>query len=97
MAMCLLAIYPATRLDWPVLARLAAVTFYSLPGMPGWPSVHWLASVQSIDGQWPIPGIRLACLAAVIVLALTGGWRMAGPARPATSPAARVPQAVTGP
>jgi hypothetical protein len=35
MVFCLLALYPASRLDWPMLARLTVATIYSMPGMPG--------------------------------------------------------------
>jgi hypothetical protein len=35
MMICLLALYPATAIDWPVLARLVAGTFFTTPGMPG--------------------------------------------------------------
>ena len=42
MAFCLLALYPAIRLDWPMLIRLAAAVIYYLPGVPTGASVPWL-------------------------------------------------------
>ena len=75
MAFCLLALYPASRLDWPMLGRLAAVTIYSVPGMPGRPRSPWLAAVTRADQILVIPLVRLMALVAVVVLCLSGAWR----------------------
>jgi hypothetical protein len=75
MVFCLLALYPASRLDWPLLARLAAVTVYSMPGMPGRPHLAWLAAVTRADQMLLVPLVRFAALVAVIVLCLGGAWR----------------------
>ena len=77
MAFCLLALYPASRLDWPVLARLTAGTVYYLPGMPG-PLTGELGALFHEEHVLLVPVIRFAALAAVIVLCLTGAWRSAG-------------------
>jgi hypothetical protein len=74
MAFCLLALYPASRLDWPLLARLAAVTIYSLPGMPGMPRSPWLAAITTVNEQLTVPATRFAALVAVVLLAVTGAW-----------------------
>jgi hypothetical protein len=74
MAFCLLALYPASRLDWPLLARLAAVTIYSLPGMPGMPRSVWLAAITTVNEQLTVPATRFAALVAVVLLAMTGAW-----------------------
>ena len=74
MAFCLLALYPASRLDWPLLGRLAAVTIYSMPGMPGMPRSPWLAAVTTANENVVVPAIRLAALVAVVLLAFTGAW-----------------------
>ena len=34
MVICLLVLYPASRLDWLVLARLAVATLANMPGDP---------------------------------------------------------------
>jgi len=73
MALCLLALYPPSRLDWPILARLGTVSLCYLPGMPrmlpaGLPPVLHEAQIVAV------PLIRLATLAAVIALCLTGAW-----------------------
>jgi hypothetical protein len=83
MVFCLLAVFPASRLDWPVLARLAAGTLYSLPGMPG-PLPAVLGGFLPVEQRLVVPVIRLAALAAVIVLCLTGAWH----ARPREGPPA---------
>ena len=43
MAFCLIALYPASRLDWLVLLRLTAATFALMPGNTGFPAQHLLA------------------------------------------------------
>ena len=73
MALCLLALYPATRLDWPVLARLTAGTLYYLPGMPG-PLPGGLGSLLHEERVLLVPLIRFAALVAVVVLCVTGAW-----------------------
>lgn len=75
MVFCLLALYPASRLDWPLLGRLAAVTVYSMPGMPGRPHLAWLAAMTRADQVLMVPLARFAALVAVIVLCLSGAWR----------------------
>jgi hypothetical protein len=83
MVFCLLAVFPASRLDWPVLARLAAGTLYSLPGMPG-PLPAVFGGFLPVEQRLVVPVIRLAALAVVIVLCLTGAWH----ARPREGPSA---------
>jgi len=61
MALCLLALYPPSRLDWPILARLGTVSLCYLPGMPrmlpaGLPPVLHEAQIVAV------PLIRLATL-----------------------------------
>jgi hypothetical protein len=77
-ALCLLALYPASRLDWVMLVQLTAGTCYSMPGMavgqrPGWPGV--LSHLRHLP---LFPMIMLGALAAVIVLAVTGAWNLPG-------------------
>jgi hypothetical protein len=83
MVFCLLALFPASRLDWPVLARLGAGTLYSMPGMPGpLPAVFF--GFLPVEQRLLVPLIRLAALLAVIALCLTGAWQ----ARPRAGPPA---------
>jgi len=74
MVFCLLALFPASRLDWPVLARLVAGTLYSIPGMPGpLPAVFF--GLLPFEQRLLVPLIRLAALLAVVALCLTGAWQ----------------------
>jgi hypothetical protein len=73
MVFCLLALFPSSRLDWPVLARLGAGTIYSMPGMPGMlPAVFF--GLLPVEQRLLVPLIRLAALLAVLALCLTGAW-----------------------
>ncbi len=81
MAFCLLALYPASRLDWPMIARLVAGIFYSTPGMPGTLTVPPLGEVEHYFMVFIVPATRLAALMAVLVLCLTGAWQAREPLR----------------
>jgi hypothetical protein len=84
MVFCLLALFPASRLDWPVLARLGAGTLYSIPGMPG-PLPAVFLGLLPVEQRLLVPLVRLAALLAVMALCLTGAWharRRAGPPGP---------------
>jgi hypothetical protein len=97
MVFCLLALFPASRLDWPVLARLGAGTLYSIPGMPGpLPAVFF--GLLPVEQRLLVPLIRLAALLAVLGLCLTGAWhsrRRAGPPGPGREWARRLLSART--
>jgi hypothetical protein len=93
----LLALFPASRLDWPVLARLGAGTLYSIPGMPG-PLPAMFLGLLPVEQRLLVPLVRLAALLAVIALCLTGAWqarRRAGPPGPRPGGAHRLLSART--
>jgi hypothetical protein len=72
MAICLLAVYPASRLDWLVLGRLILTAPVYLPGVPG-PIPVWVNDAINVVGEVVSPWARL--LAAVGFIALcVGGW-----------------------
>jgi hypothetical protein len=72
MAICLLAVYPASRLDWLVLGRLILTAPVYLPGVPG-PIPAWVNDAINVVGEVVSPWARL--LAAVGFIALcVGGW-----------------------
>lgn len=83
MLVCLLVLYPASRLDWLVLIRLVAGT---IPNTPGHPMAHprsvaWLhhVAVHVIS-----PMVLLAAAAAFVWLCWSGHWKMDQPGgRPA--------------
>jgi hypothetical protein len=75
-AFCLLALYPPSRLDWPMLARQVGGTLYLIPGITvgmhtGWPGVFTRAEHYGL-----VPLIRLGALIAVVALAITRAWHV---------------------
>jgi hypothetical protein len=81
MIIALLALYPASRLDWVVLIRLcfAAITYMDAVALP-----HGrLLSLQMFEGEWITSAVRLLAVAALVWLLISGrwGWR----SRPAGS------------
>jgi hypothetical protein len=79
MAFCLLALYPASRIDWLVLARLTAATFALMPGNAGFPPQHVLAVITADSLFWWTPAVLLAAAVALVWLAVTGRWKMGSP------------------
>jgi hypothetical protein len=76
MAFCLLALYPATRLDWVMLAQLTAGVFVLMPGNAGSPPGHMLTVINN-DLLYQVgPALLLACAVALLLLGLTGRWKM---------------------
>jgi alpha-1,6-mannosyltransferase len=72
MAVSLLALYPASWLDWVVLVRLfAGATVYAQavqsPAEP-----RWLYDVAQFNGTWLTPGVRLLAAAAFVWFCLSG-------------------------
>jgi hypothetical protein len=75
MVMCLIALYPATRLDWPVLARLAAGTLWSSARLPSNIPVSWLSASMRELRVLVIPAVpQLGALAAIVILCVTAAW-----------------------
>ena len=84
MAIGLLALYTASRLDWVVLIRLlAGATIYAQavqsPAEP-----HWLYDLGQFNGTWLTPGVRLLAAVALVWLCVSGrwGWRSRSAASP---------------
>ena len=74
MAVSLLALYSASRLDWVVLIRLlAGATIYAQavqsPAEP-----HWLYDLGQFNGTWLTPGVRLLAAVAFVWLCVSGRW-----------------------
>jgi alpha-1,6-mannosyltransferase len=85
MVLCLLALYPASRLDWLVLLRLAAATFALMPGNAGFPPQHLLAGITAASLYWVTPACLLAASAGLVWLVGSQRWKMD---RPTVIPAA---------
>jgi hypothetical protein len=78
-ALCLLALYPASRLDWLVLIRLTTTTFAFMPGNAGFPASHVLRVITTDTLYYVAPLILLGVAAALVWLALTRRWNMDAP------------------
>lgn len=84
MLFCVLALYPATVLDWALVTRLGVCTAALLPTVtPRMFGGHDAAALFFADyGKVLTPVVRLAALAVVALLLLRPGWRryLSGPA-----------------
>ena len=79
MVFCLLALYPASRIDWLALARLTAATFALMPGNAVTPPQHWLQVITNDSVFWWAPVVLLAAAVALVWLCLTNRWKMGPP------------------
>jgi hypothetical protein len=88
----LLALYPASRLDYAVIGQMTASTFALVPGgstFPpprGWLTTFWNGTLSVIT-----PTVLLAAVVAVVLLCVSGAWNT-GPARAGLRPDAPVPR-----
>ncbi|MGO9503461.1 MAG: hypothetical protein ACLPUO_18245 [Streptosporangiaceae bacterium] len=76
MAICLLALYPASRLDWLVLLRLAAGALAVLPGTGRLDQMAALAGATRALHLAITPALMLAAVAGLIWLCVSGAWNM---------------------
>jgi hypothetical protein len=79
MVICMLAVYPVSRLDWLVIGRLSAATVALMPGNVRWPPPAWLTSVAQVIFSYIVPGILLAATAVLIWLCFARAWRIRSP------------------
>jgi hypothetical protein len=82
MIICLLLLYPASRLDWLVLARVAAGTFPNIPGNPGVLLGPFLGTIHTLSVAIFTPLVLLGVAVSLVVLCLTGNWKMCQPGAP---------------
>jgi hypothetical protein len=74
MAISLLALYSASRLDWVVLIRLLAGATVYVQAVQSPAEPHWLADIAQFDGAWLTPAVRLLAAVALVWLCLSGRW-----------------------
>jgi hypothetical protein len=76
MALGLLAIYPASRLDWLFTGQLTASTVALMPGniLPLHP--HWLSRLSFLISFRLMPAVLFLALAALVWLCVTGAWEI---------------------
>jgi hypothetical protein len=75
MAISLLALYSASRLDWIVLVRLLAGATVYAQAVQNPAEPHWLYDIAQFDGTWLTPTVRLLAAAALVWLCIWGRWR----------------------
>ena len=76
MIICVLVLYPASRLDWLVLARLAAGTIANMPGNPYLHRSHLLLVTDHFLVRILAPAVMLAAAVALVALCVTGRWKL---------------------
>ena len=76
MIVCLLALYPASRLDWLVLVRLTMGTIALMPGNAAPPPGQLLARLARISQVTVAPVVLLGVAVGLVVLCLTGRWNL---------------------
>jgi hypothetical protein len=88
MAISLLALYTASRLDWVVLIRLLAGATVYAQAVQSPVQPHWLYDIGQFNGAWLTPAVRLLSTAALVWLCVRGrwGWRSVSPAPPGRLP-----------
>jgi hypothetical protein len=82
MLVCLLMFYPATRLDWLVLGRLAIGNMPNTPGNPFGPPGHVVYFVHHLIVYVLAPMTLFAAAAGLVWLCLSGRWNPREPADP---------------
>jgi hypothetical protein len=91
MIICLLLIYPASRLDWIVLGRLTIGTIALIPGDPYLHAGGWIDRLNhDMLTLWAPVGL-LASAVGLACLSATGRWRMRQSEIPASSASKPIP------
>ena len=87
----LLALYPASRLDYVVIGQMTAGTFALVPGGSTFPPPHgWLTTCWNATLSAITPTVLLAAVVALVWLCVSGAWNT-GPARSGFRPDAPLP------
>jgi hypothetical protein len=76
MLICVLVVYPASRLDWLVLGRLAAGTISNMPGNPYLRHSLLLWHIDHFAVRVLAPAVMLAAAAGFVALCLSGNWKL---------------------
>jgi len=74
MIFCVLALYPASRLDWLLLVRLGAATIGTMPGNPNGVPGKALRPFDALLVHGLVPAALLGCAIGVVALAISGHW-----------------------
>lgn len=76
MIICVLVLYPASRLDWLVLARLTVGTISNMPGNPYLQHSHLLVLTDHFAVRALAPVVMLGAALILVGLCLTGKWKL---------------------
>ena len=80
MIIALLALYPASRLDYVVIVQFMAGTFALMPGgTPFEPPLGWLRTFSHATWFYGSPIVLLAAAVAVFLLCVSGAWNLGPP------------------
>ena len=82
MIICVLVLYPASRLDWLVLARLTAGTIANMPGNPLLPRGHVLSLLDHYAVHVVAPLVILGAAVGLVALCWSGRWNPPDPDGP---------------
>jgi hypothetical protein len=74
MIVCVLVLFPASRLDWLVLVRLCAATIANMPGNVGGVPVRSLKRFDAFLVHGLAPVVLLGAALAVVLLAVFDAW-----------------------
>jgi len=88
MVICLLVLYPPSRLDGLVLAPIAVLSISDPLGIPAAPMGHVADLIHDLSIRVVSPLVLLAAAAGLVVLCLTGRWKPPEPDADASPPPA---------
>ena len=91
MIICVLVLYPASRLDWLVLVRLAAGTIANMWGNSYLQHSHLLLVTDHFVVWILAPAVILAAAIALAALCVTGRWKLRDAPGPERAGAVRAP------
>ena len=77
MAIGVLAVYPASRLDWVVTGQLTAGTVALMPGATTALHPHWVSRLAFLISFRLMPAVLFLGLAALVWLCLSRAWNIA--------------------
>ncbi|HTS95575.1 MAG TPA: hypothetical protein VMI33_03065 [Streptosporangiaceae bacterium] len=89
LVIALLALYPASRLDYVLMVQLGACQLAQMPGgTPFQPPLGWLRTFSHVIWFTWTPLVLACCVLAVILLCVSGAWDIGPPlaARAASAP-----------
>jgi hypothetical protein len=78
-AFCLLAVYPASRLDWLMLIRAVPAALAVAAGAAGQPHPAWLTNIVWFVGNELSPWVRLGAAIVAVLLCVLNAWPLRWP------------------